>query len=735
MKKLLLMLVLFFFVALCISPSFAQYEPSMQMGLPEGAIARFSRGSISKIGYSTDGTQIAVTTSIGVWLYDAQTGEELDLITGKNRNNSSHVVFSPDHKIIVTYNWWDRKIRLWNTRKGKLIKTLTGYKGQINTVEYSPDSKTIATASDDKTIRLWNARTGKNLQILMGHTKPVYAVKFSPDGKTIVSRCGDKTIRMWNVYTGELIRTFNAFQGPIAFSPDGNTILGTSSSSPRQLHMLNVTTGELIKTLHWRNLVPSAAYSPDGNRIAAGGYDGTIRLWDATTGQTIKTFKAHTDIVHDVVFSPDGKTLTTASRDDTMRWWDIHTGENIKTFSEYLGGRPYIKYSPDGNTIAIERHDEGWLRDAATGKHLKTLKGHTQYIAGIAFSPNKKLIATGSADKTARLWNGHTGENIKTYKGHTHTVYTPVFSPDGNKLATRCNDSALRLWDISTGKNIITHQRERQSVNFTFSPDSQTLALGSDAGEVSLWNTNTGEKIKTFVGHSSYVYSPLYSSNGNTIVTHSKDRSVRMWNVRTGENINTLNIMGTVNSVVHTPDGGLIAITSHMETVSLWNVETGQLLKTFEGHKMGIFEFLRRFSLKKEQNRAFGTGGPPKHIRTTRYPLNGKSVTTVRNNNTVQMWNISTGKRIGKLIRPLKDDPPESTTDVVYSPDGNTLATIQLGNLGGTARLWDTSTGKLLKTLKGYTYCGNSLKFSPDSKTIATGHWDGTVLLWDIPAR
>lgn len=732
MKKLLLLLVLFTLTVLCVSPTFAQYEPSMQIGLPDGAIARFSKGGILKIEYSQDGTQVAVTTGIGVWLYDTQTGEELDLIIGKNRDNSSHVVFSPDHKIIVTYNWWDRQIRLWNTRKGKLIKTLTGHKGQINTVVYSLGSNTIATASDDKTIRLWDARTGKNLKVLTGHTEPIYAVKFSPDGKTIVSRCEDKTIRMWNVYTGELIRTFNVFQGPIAFSPDGNTILGTSSSSDH-LQMLNVTTGELIKTFHWRNLISSVAYSPDGNIFAAGSYDGLIRVWNVSTGQPIRTFKAHSDTVLCLAFSPDGKTLTTASRDDTMRWWNIHTGENIKTFSEYLGGRSYSKYSPDGKTIAIERHDEVWLRDASTGKNLNTFKGHTQYIAGIAFSPKKSIIATGSADKTARLWDAHTGKNIKTYEGHTHTVYAPVFSANGNKLATHCRDNALRLWNINTGKNIITHQRKRQGVNFTFSPDSRLLAIGSEAGEVSLWNTNTGERIKTFVGHSSYVYSPLYSSDGNTIVTYSKDRSVRLWNVQTGENIKTHNIIGTVNSVVHSPDEGLIAITSHKETVSLWNVETGQLIKTFEGHKKRGIGILKRFSLRKEKNRTFR--GPPEHIRTTRYSLNGKSVTTVRNNNTVQMWDISTGKRTGKLISPLKDDPPESTTDIGYSPDGNTLATIQLGNLGGTVRLWDTSTGKLLKTLNGYTYCGNSLEFSPDSKTIATGHWDGTVLIWDIPHR
>ncbi|MXV76889.1 WD40 repeat domain-containing protein [Candidatus Poribacteria bacterium] len=577
----------------------------MQIGVPEGAIARFSRGVIRKIDYSPDGAQVAVTTSIGVWLHDAQTGKELDL---KKRYSNSNALFSPDHKRYVTYMNPITWVQLWNSRNSKRIKTLTGHKEKINTVKFSLDSNTIATASDDKTIRLWDARTGKYLKTLTGHTAPIRTVEFSPDGEIIASGSADKTIRLWNRHTGKLIKTFTEAQTPIEFSPDGKVLLGRSRN-PHQLQMLNVMTGELIKTLHWSNLVCSAAFSADSN-----------------------------------------------------------------------------------------------------------------------------IIATGSADKTARLWNANTGESIRTLTGHTDTVYTPVFSPDGNKLVTHCNDSALRLWDINTGKNIITHQREKQSVNFNFSPDSRTLAIATEAGDVSLWNTNTGKKIRTFVRHSQYVHPPLFSSNGNTMVTYSKDRSVRLWNVHTGENINTLNIMGTVNSVLHAPDGELIAITSHKETVSMWNVETGQLLKEFEGDKKRGLDILRRFSLGKKQKRRFGA--PPEHIRKAKYSPNGKSVATVRNNKSVQMWDISIGKRIGKLINPPKDDPSDeiTVTDIVYAPDGNTFATVQLGNLGGTVRLWETSTGKLLKTLKGYTYCGNSLIFSPDSKTIATGHWDGTVLLWDIPA-
>ena len=732
MKKLCLTLILFFSITLPISHTFAQYEPSMQMGLPDGAIARFSKGVISKIEYSEDGSQVAVTTSIGVWLHDAQTGKELDLI--KEKYSNSYALFSPDHKRYVTYENPIRYVKLWNSQNSKHINTLTGHKEKINTVDFSLDSKTIATTSNDKTIRLWDAQTGKDLMVLTGHTEPVYAVKFSPDGETIASGSADNTTRLWNMHTGKLIKTFTEAGRPIEFSPDGNVLLG-KSSNPRQLQMLNVITGELIKTLNWTNFVWSAAFSADSNIIAAGGIDGTIRLWDATTGQTIKSFKAHSDTVLDVVFSPDGKTLATAGRDDTMRWWDIQTAENIKTFREYLGGRSHMEYSADGKTIAIRRHDQIWLRDATTGKHVKTLKGHTEPIWGIGFSASGDLIATGSADKTARLWNTQTGESTRTLTGHTDTVYAPVFSPDGNKLVTKCNDNVLRLWDINTGKNIITYQREKLHVTSTFSPDSRILAIATEAGEVMLWNTNTGKKIRTFVGHSHYVHPPLFSSNENTIVTYSRDRSVRLWNVHTGENINTLNIMGTVNAVLHAPDGDLIAITSHEETVSMWNVETGQLLKEFEGHKKRGVDVGSLFSLGKKQRRRFGE--PPEHIRIAKYSPNGKSVTTVRNNNKVQMWDISTGKRIGKLINPPKDDPSDelTVTGIVYSPDGNTLATVQLGNLGGTVRLWDISTGKHLKTLKGYTYCGNSLIFSPDSKTIATGHWDGTVLLWDIPTQ
>ena len=249
MKKLLLTLVLSTFVALSVPPTFAQYEPSTQTGLPEGAIARFGKGSIREITYSPDGTRLAVATTIGAWIYDAQTGEELDLITGKDRDGSCTVVFSPDHKKVVTFNWWGIKAQLWNTLTGRPIKTLTGHKRQINFVVFSDDSKTIATASNDKTIRLWNARTGKNIKTLSGPTKAVNSVSFSPDGKTVAGGSSDKTIKLWNVWTGKLIHTLTELRSPVAFSQDGKSLIGINETKSRPytvehlLQMWDRTTG------------------------------------------------------------------------------------------------------------------------------------------------------------------------------------------------------------------------------------------------------------------------------------------------------------------------------------------------------------------------------------------------------------------------------------------------------------------------------------------------------------
>lgn len=746
MKKLFLTFALFFSVTLCLSTVFAQYEPSMQIGLPDGAIARFGRGSIREITYSPDGTQLAVATTIGVWIYDAQTGEELDPITGGHTDWVNSAAYSPDSKTIATTSRGGT-VRLWDARTGKLQKTLTGHKSWVLSVAYSPDGNTLATGGVDDTIRLWNAHTGENIKTLKGHTDNVSSVKYSPNGDTIISVSGNGTVRFWDANKGQLINTIAGYHTPIAYSPDGRTLLVTSNPNNNEhlvvkdtihaVHMLNLITGEPVKRISSLYNINCVAYSPDGKTIAISEGE-RFGLWNATTGKHLKTFIENTHEVKSIAYSPDGKTIATASWDGTIRWWNVQTGENIKTSTGYIyiNVGQTIKYSPNGKTIAIAEGREISLWNATTGKHQTTLEGHESSTIGFTFSPDGHTIATGSADGTARLWDAHTGESKKIlvrHRSHVNTTFridTPVYSPDGKTIAARSKDNWVWLWDAHTGKTIITIQGKYSHFRrFMFSPDGRILATNSRGKPVQLWDTTTGKNINTLMGQAWHI---MFSPDGKTIATTFSNNMVQLWDTITGKNINTLFAPNAYVTAVLYLQGKPFAITIYEdETVSLWDVALGHTIKTFERHGDGIQNLLTRAFLGRPNLEEIAPWDYAIECSPT-----GDTFATIAGDNPVRLWDIATGTQTGNPIRPLKGEI--SYTIVKYSPDGRTIVTIPVGDDGfvDTPRLWDAATGRHLKTLKGHSNCDyESVAYSPDSKIIATGHYDGTLILWDVPAR
>ncbi|MDZ8070930.1 MAG: AAA-like domain-containing protein, partial [Nostoc sp. DedQUE08] len=200
------------------------------------------------------------------------------------------VVFSPDSKTLASASS-DNTIKLWNLDTGKVITTLTGHSDRVNSVAFSPDSKTLASASSDNTIKLWNLDTGKVITTLTGHSAVVISIAFSPDGKTLASASRDKTIKLWNLDTGKVITTLS----------------GHSSS------------------------VFSVVFSPDSKTLASASSDNTIKLWNLDTGKVITTLTGHSAGVINVAFSPDSKTLASASFDNTIKLWNLDTGKVITT--------------------------------------------------------------------------------------------------------------------------------------------------------------------------------------------------------------------------------------------------------------------------------------------------------------------------------------------------------------------------------------------------------------------
>nr|MDZ8047853.1 serine/threonine-protein kinase [Nostoc sp. DedQUE02] len=241
-----------------------------------------------------------------------------------------------------------------------LPKPLKGHSSDVNSVAFSPDGTTLASASDDKTIKLWNIASGEEIRTLQGHSNWIWAVGFSPDSKTLASGSADTTIKLWNLETGKLIRTLQGHTDgvtSVAFSPDGKTLASGSASKDMKIKLWNLETGKLISTLEGHtNGVPSVVFSPDGKTLASGSKDKTIKLWNLKTGKLIHTLKGHNDKVNSVAFlpsvSPNGVTLVSGSSDKKIKLWNPVTGKEIRTLETGSGYIYAVAISPDGHTIA-----------------------------------------------------------------------------------------------------------------------------------------------------------------------------------------------------------------------------------------------------------------------------------------------------------------------------------------------------------------------------------------------
>jgi WD40 repeat protein len=360
-----------------------------------------------------------------------------------------------------------------------------------------------------------------------------------------------------------------------------------------------------------------------------------------------------------------------------------------------------VAFSPDGKMIASASWDKTVkLWNAATGKEITTLNGHSSRIWGLAFSPDSKTIASANRDTTVKLWNTSIGKEITTFNGHSDSVYSVAFSPDGKTIASASADKTVKLWNAATGKEITTFNGHSDSVNsVAFSPDGKTIASASADKTVKLWNTATGKEIITLRGHSSKVNSVAFSPDGKTIASASCDNTVKLWNASTGKEITTFNGHSNwVYSVAFSPDGKTIASASADATVKLWNAAIEKENSILKGHRSVIW----------------GVAFSP----------DGKTIASASSDNTVKLWNVYTGKEIITF-----SGHGGEVWGVAFSPDGKTIASAGTDN---TVKLWNVDTGKEITTLNGYHYGIWGVAFSPDGKTIASAGANNTVKLWNV---
>ncbi len=412
--------------------------------------------------------------------------------------------------------------------------------------------------------------------------------------------------------------------------------------------------------------------------------------------------------INEIAFSPDGTCLAVASSIGTWLY-DARTMQEQKLLVGHTGSVRSVCYSPDGKTIATGSSDKTVrLWDVDTGQHLQTLTGHTRSVNSVCYSPDGETIATASGgifainegDNTVRLWDVDTRELLQTLIGHKSWVNSVCYSPDGETIATASSDSTVRLWDVDTGKLLQTFIGHKMGVrSVCYSPDGETIATGSWDSTVRLWEADTGKYLRTLTGHTNSVRSVCYSPDGETIATASSDKTMCLWEADTGKLLQTLTgHTNSVESVCYSPDGETIATASSDSTVRLWEADTGKLLQTLTGHTDSVESMC--------------------------YSPNGEMIATANEDKTVRLWEADTGKLLQILI-----GHTDSVRSVCYSPDGRTIAT---GSSDKTVRLWEADTEQPLRTFTRHTDSVRSVCYSPDGRTIATGSSDKTVRLWDV---
>jgi WD40 repeat protein len=297
--------------------------------------------------------------------------------------------------------------------------------------------------------------TAQLLYSLSGHKGAVNSVVFTPFNQQAISGSVDKTIRVWELKTGLTSQTLTSTNvvNTLTLSADGKTVHGTGPSLAHNVKSWRREDGQLQRVItDIGAVVRSMDVSPGNGLLATGLLDGTIKIWDNETGKLVRSLKGHTDYVSAVAFSPDNRFLVSsgAGRDRTIRVWDVTTGEV-----------------------------------------LRTLGGHQDWVLSVAVSSNGRYIVSGSADKTIKLWAFESGTLLKTFTGHTNWVRSVAFSRNNNRIVSGSKDGTVKVWDVDSGALRYDLSGKTKAIDevqsVAFASDNKTIMAGGTDKIVRIW--------------------------------------------------------------------------------------------------------------------------------------------------------------------------------------------------------------------------------------------------------
>lgn len=593
------------------------------------------------------------------------------------------------------------------------------------------------------------------LVVETSHGGAIGCLAVSPDGILLASGSADKSVKLWDRRTGRMIKSLFSTTpatdpasgiDAVEFSSDGSKIAFAYGPS---VELWSVRTGRLLGVMQVsadaKATASTVAFSPGTKVLVTGSTEGDIRLWDTETQKVLAEMERQKSSVAKFSFAADGRQLFAGNADGTVAIWRFENDRPITVRNGSIQGHGNLSVSPDGLLVADASDSAIDIWNTVTGAKVKSLTIEKLRPFRVAFSLDGRTLAgimydpTDMEKRSLSVWSTDDWTVSRSVSDVRNTSYAMVFSPDGKELIFGGEDALPTERSVQTGNVVRRYGGSGSAVNaVAFSPDGRTLAAVAGNGSATLWDLTGRASSVALIGHTEAIYSIAFSPDGKTVATGALD-GVKIWDVITGRELYAIKDATLTLSVAFSSDGKRIVTAGQRFFVEVWDATTGTKLNALrvgpqlnysaaispDGKTLAAAGFFKIATFDTESGRElqkFVTGEKTVMGTKVAFLADGQTLATSSWDRTVRLWE----SRSGKLLKTFRAHTG-AVNSLAISNDGSQLFSASSDH---SIMRWSLETGITDKTYLGHDADVTSVTVSPDSRSLAGGSADGSIRIW-----